>query len=243
MALIEVKVPQLSESVAEATLLSWHKKPGEAVARDENLIDIETDKVVLELPAPDAGVLAQVLKHDGDTVVAGEIIAMIDTEAKASTTSAAAPAAAQSQAVQSVAASSAPNAAKQGVAMPAAAKLMAEQQLSASDITGTGRDGRITKGDVLAADRTKSSASSAVTQTASAGVAGQQAAAKMAAPSLPIVPAPADLQSLIAGRPEQRVPMSRLRARVAERLLQSQSNNAILTTFNEVNMQPVMDLR
>ena len=243
MALIEVKVPQLSESVAEATLLSWHKKPGEAVARDENLIDIETDKVVLELPAPDAGVLAQVLKHDGDTVVAGEIIAMIDTEAKASTTSAAAPAAAQSQAVQSVAASSAPNAAKQGVAMPAAAKLMAEQQLSASDITGTGRDGRITKGDVLAADRTKSSASPAVTQTASAGVAGQQAAAKMAAPSLPIVPAPADLQSLIAGRPEQRVPMSRLRARVAERLLQSQSNNAILTTFNEVNMQPVMDLR
>lgn len=243
MALIEVKVPQLSESVAEATLLSWHKKPGEAVARDENLIDIETDKVVLELPAPDAGVLAQVLKHDGDTVVAGEIIAMIDTEAKASTTSAAAPAAAQSQAVQSVAASSAPNAAKQGVAMPAAAKLMAEQQLSASDITGTGRDGRITKGDVLAADRTKSSASSAVTPTASAGVAGQQAAAKMAAPSLPIVPAPADLQSLIAGRPEQRVPMSRLRARVAERLLQSQSNNAILTTFNEVNMQPVMDLR
>jgi len=243
MALIEVKVPQLSESVAEATLLSWHKKPGEAVARDENLIDIETDKVVLELPAPDAGVLAQVLKHDGDTVVAGEIIAMIDTEAKASTTSAAAPAAAQSQAVQSVAASSAPNAAKQGVAMPAAAKLMAEQQLSASDITGTGRDGRITKGDVLAADRTKSSALPAVTQTASAGVAGQQAAAKMAAPSLPIVPAPADLQSLIAGRPEQRVPMSRLRARVAERLLQSQSNNAILTTFNEVNMQPVMDLR
>ncbi|MFM7660723.1 MAG: 2-oxoglutarate dehydrogenase complex dihydrolipoyllysine-residue succinyltransferase [Betaproteobacteria bacterium] len=243
MALIEVKVPQLSESVAEATLLSWHKKPGEAVARDENLIDIETDKVVLELPAPDAGVLAQVLKHDGDTVVAGEIIAMIDTEAKASTTSAAAPAAAQSQAVQSVAASSAPNAGKQGVAMPAAAKLMAEQQLSASDITGTGRDGRITKGDVLAADRTKSSALPAVTQTASAGVAGQQAAAKMAAPSLPIVPAPADLQSLIAGRPEQRVPMSRLRARVAERLLQSQSNNAILTTFNEVNMQPVMDLR
>lgn len=243
MALIEVKVPQLSESVAEATLLSWHKKPGEAVARDENLIDIETDKVVLELPAPDAGVLAQVLKHDGDTVVAGEIIAMIDTEAKASTTSAAAPAPAQSQAVQSVAASSAPNAAKQGVAMPAAAKLMAEQQLSASDITGTGRDGRITKGDVLAADRTKSSALPAVTQTASAGVAGQQAAAKMAVPSLPIVPAPADLQSLIAGRPEQRVPMSRLRARVAERLLQSQSNNAILTTFNEVNMQPVMDLR
>ena len=243
MALIEVKVPQLSESVAEATLLSWHKKPGEAVARDENLIDIETDKVVLELPAPDAGVLAQVLKHDGDTVVAGEIIAMIDTEAKASTTSAAAPAAAQSQAVQSVAASSAQNAGKQGVAMPAAAKLMAEQQLSASDITGTGRDGRITKGDVLAADRTKSSALPAVTQTASAGVAGQQAAAKMAVPSLPIVPAPADLQSLIAGRPEQRVPMSRLRARVAERLLQSQSNNAILTTFNEVNMQAVMDLR
>ena len=253
MALIEVKVPQLSESVAEATLLSWHKKPGDAVARDENLIDIETDKVVLELPAPEAGVLTQVIKHDGDTVVAGEIIAMIDTDAKSAAAGAAAVTASPSQAPQSqpleapasAVTASGSNAgtasgSKQGLAMPAAAKLMAEQQLNPADITGTGRDGRITKGDVLAADRAKASSS----QAAAAVPSGQQAsAAKAAAPALAHVPAPADLQSLTEGRPEQRVPMSRLRARVAERLLQSQSNNAILTTFNEVNMQPVMDLR
>lgn len=233
MALIEVKVPQLSESVAEATLLNWHKKPGEAVARDENLIDIETDKVVLELPAPDAGVLSQVLKHDGDTVVAGEIIAMIDTDAKAAAAPQAASQPAPAQAVQSPTVSVAASGSKQGVAMPAAAKLMAEQQLSPSDVTGTGRDGRITKGDVLGVDRAKSGAAQAV------GAAAQ----KPAAASLPAVPAPADLSGLLEGRPEQRVPMSRLRARVAERLLQSQANNAILTTFNEVNMQPVMDLR
>jgi 2-oxoglutarate dehydrogenase E2 component (dihydrolipoamide succinyltransferase) len=233
MALIEVKVPQLSESVAEATLLNWHKKPGEAVARDENLIDIETDKVVLELPAPDAGVLSQVLKHDGDTVVAGEIIAMIDTDAKAAAAPQAASQPTPAQAVQSPTVSVAASGSKQGVAMPAAAKLMAEQQLSPSDVTGTGRDGRITKGDVLGVDRAKSGAAQAV------GAAAQ----KPAAASLPAVPAPADLSGLLEGRPEQRVPMSRLRARVAERLLQSQANNAILTTFNEVNMQPVMDLR
>lgn len=233
MALIEVKVPQLSESVAEATLLNWHKKPGEAVARDENLIDIETDKVVLELPSPDAGVLSQVLKHDGDTVVAGEIIAMIDTDAKAAAAPQAASQPAPAQAVQSPTVSVAASGSKQGVAMPAAAKLMAEQQLSPSDVTGTGRDGRITKGDVLGVDRAKSGAAQAV------GAAAQ----KPAAASLPAVPAPADLSGLLEGRPEQRVPMSRLRARVAERLLQSQANNAILTTFNEVNMQPVMDLR
>jgi len=253
MALIEVKVPQLSESVAEATLLSWHKKPGDAVARDENLIDIETDKVVLELPAPEAGVLTQVIKHDGDTVVAGEIIAMIDTDAKSAAAGAAAVTASPSQAPQSqpleapasAGTASGSNAgtasgSNAGLAMPAAAKLMAEQQLNPADITGTGRDGRITKGDVLAADRAKASSS----QAAAAVPSGQQAsAAKAAAPALAHVPAPADLQSLTEGRPEQRVPMSRLRARVAERLLQSQSNNAILTTFNEVNMQPVMDLR
>jgi 2-oxoglutarate dehydrogenase E2 component (dihydrolipoamide succinyltransferase) len=237
MALIEVKVPQLSESVAEATLLNWHKKPGEAVARDENLIDIETDKVVLELPSPDAGVLSQVLKHDGDTVVAGEIIAMIDTDAKAAAAPQAASQPAPAQAVQSPTVSVAASGSKQGVAMPAAAKLMAEQQLSPSDVTGTGRDGRITKGDVLGVDRAKSGAAQAV------GAAGAAAAQKPAAASLPAVPAPADLSGLLEGRPEQRVPMSRLRARVAERLLQSQANNAILTTFNEVNMQPVMDLR
>jgi 2-oxoglutarate dehydrogenase E2 component (dihydrolipoamide succinyltransferase) len=248
MALIEVRVPQLSESVAEATLLSWHKKLGEAVARDENLIDIETDKVVLELPAPEAGILTQVMKHDGDTVVAGEIIATIDTDAKAATAAAAAVAVSpssvsQSQSVQTAASASSSGGAKQTLAMPAAAKLMAEQHLNPTDITGTGRDGRITKGDVLAADRAKASSSSAPAASPAASSSQQASAAKAALPSLAHVPAPADLQSLTEGRPEQRVPMSRLRARVAERLLQSQSNNAILTTFNEVNMQPVMDLR
>jgi 2-oxoglutarate dehydrogenase E2 component (dihydrolipoamide succinyltransferase) len=248
MALIEVRVPQLSESVAEATLLSWHKKLGEAVARDENLIDIETDKVVLELPAPEAGILTQVMKHDGDTVVAGEIIATIDTDAKAATAAAAAVAVSpssvsQRQSVQTAASASSSGGAKQTLAMPAAAKLMAEQHLNPTDITGTGRDGRITKGDVLAADRAKASSSSAPAASPAASSSQQASAAKAALPSLAHVPAPADLQSLTEGRPEQRVPMSRLRARVAERLLQSQSNNAILTTFNEVNMQPVMDLR
>ena len=214
MAVIEVKVPQLSESVAEATLLQWHKKPGEAVARDENLIDIETDKVVLELPAPSAGVLVSVVKGDGATVVSGEVIATIDTEAAAG---AAAPAAAG----------------KAGVAMPAAAKMMAESGLSASQVSGSGRDGRITKGDVIGA----------VAAQASAPAPGPAIPTGAPGSALPVVKAPVDIERLTEGRPEQRVPMSRLRQRVAERLLQSQATNAILTTFNEVNMQPVMDLR
>ncbi|MFP5411976.1 MAG: 2-oxoglutarate dehydrogenase complex dihydrolipoyllysine-residue succinyltransferase [Gammaproteobacteria bacterium] len=237
MALIEVKVPQLSESVAEATLLQWHKKVGEAVARDENLIDIETDKVVLELPAPDAGVITQIVKGDGSTVVAGEVIAILDTEAKAGAVAApaAAPAAAAPAAPAPAAPATAPVAAaggaKAGVAMPAAAKLMAETGLAPAQVAGTGRDGRITKGDVLAA--------------ASAAAAAPAPAIPTGAPtsSLPEVKPPVDLASMLEGRPEQRVPMSRLRQRVAERLLQSQATNAILTTFNEVNMQPVMDLR
>src|SRR4051812_36242318 len=155
MAQIEVKVPQLSESVAEATLLSWHKKVGEAVARDENLIDIETDKVVLELPAPDAGVITEIIKPDGSMVVAGEIIARIDTEASAGAVApaaaAAAPAASAAPAADPVGAAIAGLAAKasSGVAMPAAAKMLAENNLSANDVAGTGRDGRVTKGDVL----------------------------------------------------------------------------------------------
>jgi 2-oxoglutarate dehydrogenase E2 component (dihydrolipoamide succinyltransferase) len=238
MALIEVKVPQLSESVAEATLLQWHKKVGEAVARDENLIDIETDKVVLELPAPDAGVITQIVKGDGSTVVAGEVIAILDTEAKAGAVAAPAAAPAAAAPAQPAPAAAAPAAApaaaggaKAGVAMPAAAKLMAETGLAPAQVAGTGRDGRITKGDVLAA--------------ASAAAAAPAPAIPTGAPtsSLPEVKAPVDLASMLEGRPEQRVPMSRLRQRVAERLLQSQATNAILTTFNEVNMQPVMDLR
>jgi 2-oxoglutarate dehydrogenase E2 component (dihydrolipoamide succinyltransferase) len=240
MAQIEVKVPQLSESVAEATLLSWHKKVGEAVSRDENLIDIETDKVVLELPAPAAGVIVQIIKNDGGTVVAGETIAIIDTEASAGVSPlqvTAAPAAgveaAAAPAAAAAATAGAPAGSKGDVAMPAAAKILADNNLTAADATGTGRDGRVTKGDALAAVANKPAAS--VAPAAPAPL--QQAAPKAA---LPQVAAPV---ANLGDRPEERVPMSRLRARIAERLLQSQSTNAILTTFNEVNMQPVIDLR
>jgi len=237
MALIEVKVPQLSESVAEATLLQWHKKPGDAVERDQNLIDVETDKVVLELPAPEAGVLARIVKADGATVVSGEVIAIIDTDARVG--SVAAPAAATAPAVAAPApvapgVGSAPAPAggpKSGIAMPAAAKMLAEAGMSATQVAGSGKDGRVTKGDVIAAVAT------------GARPAAAPAAAPAPAASLPTVVAPVDPNKLIEGRPEQRVAMSRLRQRVAERLLQSQATNAILTTFNEVNMQPVMELR
>jgi len=225
MAIIEVKVPQLSESVAEATLLSWHKKVGEAVTRDENLIDIETDKVVLELPAPDNGVITQVIKGDGSTVVAGEVIAILDTAAVAGTT--AAPAATPKEVVPAPAVTEAQKSSA-GVAMPAAAKILAENNLSASEISGTGKDGRVTKGDALAA----------VAKPAAPVAPVQSAAVK---PALQPVAAP--VSANLGDRPEERVPMSRLRARIAERLVQSQSTNAILTTFNEVNMAPVMELR
>ncbi|MEK0428238.1 MAG: 2-oxoglutarate dehydrogenase complex dihydrolipoyllysine-residue succinyltransferase [Pseudomonadota bacterium] len=226
MAILEVQVPQLSESVAEATLLQWHKKVGEAVARDENLIDIETDKVVLELPAPAQGVIVEIIKGDGTTVVAGEIIARIDTEATASA-SASAPAAAAPPAPPAAPATATAAAPAGGaMAMPAAAKMLAENKMSADTVPGTGRDGRVTKGDVINALNKPSSPASA------------PAAPKA---SLPAVAAPVSID--LGDRPEQRVPMSRLRARIAERLLESQSTNAILTTFNEVNMQPVMDLR
>ncbi len=236
MALIEVKVPQLSESVAEATLLQWHKKAGEAVARDENLIDIETDKVVLELPAPSAGVLSQIVKDDGATVTSGEVIAIIDTDAAAgagaSAPAASAPAAAPAAPAAAAPAAAAASGSKADVAMPSAAKLMAENNLTAGQVAGTGRDGRVTKGDVLGA--VAGGAASVAPSTIPTGVPTT---------SLPQVKAPIKTASLLEGRPEQRVPMSRLRQRVAERLLQSQATNAILTTFNEVNMQPVMDLR
>jgi 2-oxoglutarate dehydrogenase E2 component (dihydrolipoamide succinyltransferase) len=228
MAILEVKVPQLSESVAEATLLQWHKKVGEAVTRDENLIDIETDKVVLELPAPDSGVITEIVEPDGATVVAGQIIARIDTEAKAGAVAAPAAAAKPAPAADPVAAAIAGIASKSssGVAMPAAAKMLSENNMSASQVAGTGRDGRVTKGDVIDQIAKKPAAPAA---PAAAKPALQQVAA----------PAAADL----GGRPEERVPMSRLRARIAERLVDSQSTNAILTTFNEVNMQPVIELR
>ncbi|MCA8413343.1 MAG: 2-oxoglutarate dehydrogenase complex dihydrolipoyllysine-residue succinyltransferase [Burkholderia multivorans] len=236
MAIVEVKVPQLSESVSEATMLQWKKKPGEAVAQDEILIELETDKVVLEVPAPAAGVLAQVLQNDGDTVVADQVIATIDTEAKAGAAEAAAGAAevkpAAAPATAPAAQPAAATAASSGTASPAAAKLLAEKGLSAGDVAGSGRDGRVTKGDALAAGSAPKAAAPAA--------APAKAAAK---PALPEVKVPASATTWLNDRPEQRVPMSRLRARIAERLLESQQTNAILTTFNEVNMQPVMDLR
>jgi 2-oxoglutarate dehydrogenase E2 component (dihydrolipoamide succinyltransferase) len=209
--LIEVKVPQLSESVSEATLLAWHKKQGEAVKRDENLIDIETDKVVLELPAPADGVLVSVKKGDKSTVVAGEVIATIDTEGKGSVVSAPV----QEKPAMEKAKPAAP------AVMPSAQKIAAEKGIDTSQVQGSGRDGRVTKGDVLSQGEKPSIPKPALQQPAS----------------------PVNTDKLLAGRPEQRVAMSRLRARIAERLIQSQSTAAILTTFNEVNMAPVIALR
>jgi 2-oxoglutarate dehydrogenase E2 component (dihydrolipoamide succinyltransferase) len=210
MAIIEVKVPQLSESVAEATLLDWHKREGESVSRDENLIDIETDKVVLELPAPADGVLVKIIKQARDSVGSGDVIAQIDTEAKAAAGAAPAP-----KEVQQDKAKAAP------AVMPAAQKIAAERGVDTSKLAGTGRDGRVTKGDVLEAKTQK---------------------APPPAP-LPQPAPPVNMDQLLSGRAEQRVPMSRLRQRVAERLVQSQATAAILTTFNEVNMAPVMEMR
>ena len=226
MAIVEVKVPQLSESVAEATLLQWKKKVGESVLVDEILTEIETDKVVLEVPAPSAGVLCELLVGDGATVMAEQLIARIDTQGHAVGAAAGATAALKA---------APPAAPMAGVAMPAAAKLMADKQLAAGSVAGTGRDGRITKGDVL-------SAAAAVQSTPPELPAAVQALpdASFGAALLPEVAMP---PVALAERPEQRVPMSRLRARVAQRLLLSQTSNAILTTFNEVNMAPVMDMR
>jgi len=236
MALIEVKVPQLSESVAEATLLQWKKKPGDAIAIDEILIEVETDKVVLEVPAPAAGVMGEILAADGATVMAEQVIARIDTEGKAGAAPAPAPAAAPMAAAAPATTASTPavQPGTAGVAMPAAAKLMADNGLPAGSVAGTGKDARVLKGDVLAAV-------AAPKVAAPAPAATPTATAPPTAKPLPAVAAP--VVPNLGERPEQRVPMSRLRARVAERLLQSQATNAILTTFNEVNMAPVMEMR
>jgi 2-oxoglutarate dehydrogenase E2 component (dihydrolipoamide succinyltransferase) len=241
MPIVEVKVPQLSESVAEATLLQWKKRPGEKVEMDEILVEIETDKVVLEVPAPAAGVLAQLVKNDGESCVAEEVIAKIDTdgieatsplEVKPVPTAQPAPGA-----TPGVMPPPAPDAATGAPAMPAAAKLMADNRLPAGSVTGTGKDGRVTKGDVLAAIDAGGKPV-AMTAPVTAPPPAPAAAPKAALPSVALPPAPS-----LGDRPEQRVPMSRLRARIAERLVQSQSTNAILTTFNEVNMAPVMEMR
>ncbi|WP_218510721.1 2-oxoglutarate dehydrogenase complex dihydrolipoyllysine-residue succinyltransferase [Variovorax sp. dw_308] len=234
MSIVEVKVPQLSESVAEATMLTWKKKAGEAVAIDEILIEIETDKVVLEVPAPAAGVLAEIVQGDGATVVAEQLIAKIDTEGKASAGAPAAAPAAAAAAPAAAPVAAATGGSKSDVAMPSAAKLLADNNLKVGDVAGSGKDGRVTKGDVLGAVAAGAAAPKAAPAPAVAAPAARPALAQVSAP----VSAP-DL----GDRPEQRVPMSRLRARIAERLIQSQSTNAILTTFNEVNMAPVMEMR
>ncbi|MBK8317256.1 MAG: 2-oxoglutarate dehydrogenase complex dihydrolipoyllysine-residue succinyltransferase [Betaproteobacteria bacterium] len=223
MSIIEVQVPQLSESVAEGTLATWKKKIGDSIARDEILVDIETDKVVLEVPSPGAGVLVEIIKGDGDTVVSGELIARIDTEAKAGATAPAVEAPKAATASAPVAAAAAPA----GTASPSARKILDEKGVAAADVAGTGRGGRVTKEDAVSA------------QAKAAAPAGPVAAPMAAKAALPTPATGVDL----ASRTEQRVPMSRLRARIAERLLQSQATNAILTTFNEVNMGPIMALR
>jgi 2-oxoglutarate dehydrogenase E2 component (dihydrolipoamide succinyltransferase) len=246
---IEVKVPQLPESITEATLLAWHKKAGEAVKRDENLIDIETDKVVLELPAPTDGVLAEIVRTDGTTVTSNDVIAVIDTDAKAAAASASASAAiapvtptqaaptqaalTQTETARAQAGSAAP------AALPAARKMMAEQGMAAAVVAGTGRGGRITKADVITATRTPATVPASDRAATSAPAPAAWALPAPAARPTPMAP----LSAALGVRPEQRVPMSRLRLRVAQRLLESQSNAAILTTFNEVNMQPVIELR
>jgi 2-oxoglutarate dehydrogenase E2 component (dihydrolipoamide succinyltransferase) len=247
---IEVKVPQLPESVAEATLVNWHKKAGEPVKRDENLIDIETDKVVLELPAPGDGVLTEITRPDGSTVTSNDVIAVIDTDGKAAASSTAgaaassttiAPATPDASATPARPAASAAAPQREGdgaTALPAARKMMADEGIAASAVSGTGRGGRITKGDVADAVRARD-------EPAASAAPSQPATARApSAPAAPAVKAPAvQVRADLGARPEQRVPMSRLRARIAERLVESQSTAAILTTFNEVNMQPVIELR
>ena len=248
---VEVKVPQLSESVAEATLLEWKKKEGEAVKRDENLIDIETDKVVLELPAPADGVLSKIVKANGGTVASGDVIATIDTDAKASAATAAPgasaapppaglrpeparvePTVAPSASSSAPAAPGAAGAAVASKLMPAARKMAEDNALDPVLLSGSGRGGRVLKGDVIEA-----------LAKPAAAPAAKAAAAPTPQRALTQPPPPVNVDQLLANRPEQRVAMSRLRARIAERLVQSQSTAAILTTFNEVNMQPVIDLR
>ncbi len=227
MAIIDVTISQLSESVAEATLLNWKKKPGDAVAEDEILFEIETDKVVFDVPSPSSGILFEILVSDGGTVVANQVLARIDTEGKAVSSQQSAVSAEQSTVSTQHSELGTQPSALPGIVMPAAAKLMAETGLTASQVEGTGREGRITKGDVLAAV-----------------ASGTEPAAPAQPTPAKLRPIEAHLESpLITERPEQRVPMTRLRARIAERLLQSQATNAILTTFNEVNMQAVIDLR
>ncbi|MDH3716472.1 MAG: 2-oxoglutarate dehydrogenase complex dihydrolipoyllysine-residue succinyltransferase [Gammaproteobacteria bacterium] len=228
---IEVRVPTLPESVADAVVLSWHKQPGEAVQRDEVLVDIETDKVVLEVPAPVDGVLQEIVEADGQTVTADQVLAIIGDGA-GKTAAAPAPAAA---AMPSAAGKSNGGDGAAGMG-PAARKLIAEHGLDVSQISGSGKGGRITKEDVV--QHMENAAAQA--PAAPAAPAAAPAPASAPAPSAPMAGAVTldDEQ-----RPQKRVPMTRLRARIAERLLHASQSTAMLTTFNEVNMKPLMDLR
>jgi 2-oxoglutarate dehydrogenase E2 component (dihydrolipoamide succinyltransferase) len=244
---IEVRVPQLPESVADATLVSWHKKPGDSVVRDENLVDLETDKVVLEVPAPVAGVLKEIRLSDGTTVTSGQILAIIE-EGAAAVPGASAPAilAASSGATAAAkdtvakgagARDSKPDTVKPDTAggklSPAAKRVAEENKVDPKTVAGSGRDGRVSKSDVVNYLTTKDAASPA-TATATAAAAG--VAAKAPAQ---FVPAP----SARTARAEQRVPMTRLRARIAERMVQAQATQALLTSFNEVDLHSVNELR
>jgi 2-oxoglutarate dehydrogenase E2 component (dihydrolipoamide succinyltransferase) len=218
---IEVRVPQLPESVADATLVAWHKQPGDAVGRDENLVDLETDKVVLEVPAPAAGVIKELKVQNGATVTSGQVLALLEEGAAAAPT-AGAPAAKAATAMRPAEKQEATPArgGSSDKLAPSVRRLVEEHKLEAGTIPGSGRDGRITKGDVLA-HMTPAGGS------ASAGSAAAPAAGAAAA----------------AGRGERRVPMTRLRARIAERLVLAQSTAAMLTTFNEVDLKAVNELR
>jgi 2-oxoglutarate dehydrogenase E2 component (dihydrolipoamide succinyltransferase) len=215
---IEVRVPQLPESVADARLVSWHKKPGDAVARDENLVDLETDKVVLEVPAPVAGILTEIKLSDGTTVTSGQILAMIEERAAAGVPVAGAPAIMSGP---NGAASGAPAAASAAKLSPAAKRVVEENKVDSTAVAGSGRGGRVSKSDVV-----------------------NYLASKDATPAAKAPPsAPPSAPAVRGARSEQRVPMTRLRARIADRMVQAQATQALLTSFNEVDLKAVNELR
>jgi 2-oxoglutarate dehydrogenase E2 component (dihydrolipoamide succinyltransferase) len=225
---IEIKVPQLPESVADATLVTWHKQAGQAVSRDENLADLETDKVVLEVPAPVNGVLKELRIVAGTSVTSGQVLAVLEEGAAASAAPAAKPAAAAPAAAPAAKPAAAP--AGNDKLAPSVRRMVEEKQLDPAKIPASGKDGRITKGDVV----------DYLVQPAAKATGGEKPAAPAAAGKAAAVPAPA---TGVAGRQDQRVPMTRLRARIAERLLEAQQTQAQLTTFNEIDLKAVMDVR
>jgi 2-oxoglutarate dehydrogenase E2 component (dihydrolipoamide succinyltransferase) len=246
---IEVRVPQLPESVADATLVSWHKKPGDSVVRDENLVDLETDKVVLEVPAPAAGVIKEIKLADGTTVTSGQLLAVIDeTATAAAVPGASAPAilAASSGATAAAADTVAKDASAKesatpeagGKLSPAAKRVAEENKVDPKAVAGSGRDGRVSKSDIVNYLSTKETAAASPASAPGAAAAAPPSAAAKAAPAQ-FVPAP----SARGSRGEQHVPMTRLRARIAERMVQAQATQALLTSFNEVDLQAVNELR